>query len=142
MAARQNIGGMEPRLLSSTKTGRTGEILVMKTSNMNDSRFDDTFFTWISAGTFKGMQTFQDKKCRYYEMEITLPSGDKTLRRGWIDNKTARPVGWTEGAVLSIFSFDVPLPPEPLVLPDRFKKELARMQSFFVFPKRTSADQH
>ena len=119
--------------------GNDGRIIVDKTGNMNDSRMDETFFTWISPEHYVGLENFKDKRCRYYEMTFELPSGDKATRRGWIENKTSIPVGWSETGILSIFSFDAPLPSDPLVMPSNFKTALDRMQSFFVFPKRTPA---
>lgn len=116
-----------------------GRINILKTGNLPDQLNDGSLFTWVNAGTFVDKRQFQGKKCRYYETEITLPTLEKLTLRAWIDNETQKPAAWSNSGILSLFTFDNPLPAEPLVLPDKFQKVAERILSFSFFQRKPVA---
>lgn len=115
-------------------------VSIMKAGNMGDYRFDVSLFAWVGKQTFMEMESYKEKKCRYYEIEVPLPDDTIEVRQAWIDNETSRPVAYSNSGIRIIFSFDAPLPSEPLVMPGKFQDELKRIQAFFVFKRRTPAD--
>jgi len=116
-----------------------GRINILKTGNLPDQCYDSSLFTWVSAGAFVDMRHFQGKKCRYYETEIILPSEEILTLRAWIDNETQKPTAWSDSGILSLFTFERPMPLEPLVLPDRFQIVMERVLSFSFFQKKSGA---
>lgn len=113
-----------------------GRINTLKTGNLQDQRYDNSLFDWVKAGTFMDLRTFHGKKCRYYETEIILPDEEKQTLRAWIDNESQKPVAWTNSGILSIFSFDVPMPVQPLVMPEKFQKAIDRLMAYSVFRRK------
>ncbi len=111
---------------------------ILKTGNLKDERFDESLFTWVAAGTFVDMVSFQGAKCRHYKTEIASPSGEKQEYRIWIDNETQKPKAWSDSRMLVSFTFDNPMPAEPLILPEKFQKAIERVQSFSVFSKKNT----
>jgi len=116
--------------------GDEGRVFVIENrQNMNDDRYDESMFHLdFRPGTSCGRRPFRTKKCRYYEMKTTLPNGDKALLRGWIDDKTSQPVGWSEDwHAFAFFPFAAAPPPRgPLVLPPKIPKGNSnRFESFF-----------
>ena len=111
-----------------------------KAGNMDASRFDDSLFTWVSASTFKGLKPFHGTLCRTYGMDITTLMGEVIHLRAWIDNKTGRPLAWSNSGIINVFSFDQPLPQTPLVLPPNFQATLTQVRAFMNVPKPVSAN--
>lgn len=116
-----------------------GGVSVKKVGNMGDSRYDESIFSWVGAGTFKGMKELKKKECRYYAQEITLPNMEKAILMVWIDNKTTLPVAWSAGGGIAVFSFDGQSAPENLKLPERFQPRLKKLEAFFSPPPQRPA---
>jgi len=74
------------------------------------------------------MQSFRGTKCRYYRMVVTHPDGGKETWQCWVDNDTARPVAVSKGTGLVIFTFDLPIPDGPLVLPSKLESLFQRLK--------------
>lgn len=131
----------EPKLevVLSLNTGDS-RIHAAKAGNMDDSRFDDSTFNWVSASTFKGLKSFRGTSCRTYGMDVTTLLGEVIHYRAWIDNKTGRPLAYTNGGMIDVFSFDQPMPTPPLILPPNFQATLAQVRAFMVPPKPVSAN--
>lgn len=112
-----------------------GSVHVRKAGNVGKRRYDASLFEWVNPTTFVGIKTFMGKECRCYETEVSI-EGDKMRLRAWIDNETSRPVAHSAGDSNTLFSFDVPFPAEPLVLPAKFEQELTRVAAFLLPPKK------
>jgi hypothetical protein len=110
-----------------------GKVSAREFGNMKADRFDESNFEWIGAATFKGIQDFKDRKCRYYEKEITLDNDEKAVLKAWIDAETLKPYAWTDGARAAIYTFSATVPGE-LVLPEKYQSAVKRLQSFFGPP--------
>jgi len=93
-------------------------------------RYDQSYFSWVSAGKYQGMVVFHEKKCRYY-MEEVAERGHKDTLEVWIDNKTAKPVGFGTNGLVGIFNLDLPAPTTPLTLPDDIQKLQDRLNRFY-----------
>ncbi len=117
---------------------QNGRVRVLKHGNLHSHRFDQELFQWVGERTFIDVRAFGKIQCRYYEKEIVLMTEEKALLRAWIDNETSRPVAWTDTAVYSLFTFDLPMPEERLVLPASFRQEIDRIGRFFTFHKKRS----
>lgn len=113
-----------------------GRIRATKVGTMGDQRFDAVTFAWVGKMTFKGMKPFDGKPCRYYEIEVPVIDDEKETLHAWIDGESLKPVAWSKGGYTAIFSFGLPLPAEPLVMPEKFRKELSRIGAFFAPSKK------
>lgn len=110
-----------------------GKVSAREYGIMKAYRFDESNFEWIGAAVFKGILDFKDKKCRYYEKEITLDNDEKAVLKAWIDAETLKPYAWTDGARAAIYTFSATIPGE-LALPEKYQREVKRLQSFFGPP--------
>jgi len=113
----------------------------MKRSYLSGHMSDESDFSFVSASTFVGKHAFHGKTCRCYEHKVEIAEGEKQTIRAWIDDKTSRPVGWSDGVETSLYSFDLPVPKEPLVLPPEFEKEVARYRAYYAPPRRAGQPQ-
>jgi len=112
-----------------------GVVTAAKTIHMEDQRYDASSFAWVGKSTYMGMQPLNGKKCRYYRVEVPIIDEEKEFVYAWIDNETSRPVAWSKGGHTALFTFDLPIPVEPLVIPENFNKEFKRINAFFAPPK-------
>jgi|GEM_PF-1623253 len=120
-----------------------GPVLISRSGNMGDHRYDDSIFDWVNETTFKGIQSYRTKKCRYYEMRFIDPITQEIEKRyAWINDETSRPVAWSDGGMHVVFSYDATLPKEPLVLPEKFQEKIKHIMSFSMRQKSPNVDSH
>ncbi len=122
--------------LAIFETEPNGPIRSMKGSYLGFRQLDNSTFSWVSKGTYKGMKPFKGEKCRFYETQIEIAEGENQTVYAWINDATLKPMAWSNGQLTATFSFDLPLPKEPLVLPARFTAELERALAFEAPPKK------
>ena len=107
-------------------------------------RPDARMFSWVTSQTYVAKSSYKGKACLLYEKKmepdnrapsfITKMEPELALRRAWIDGNTLLPVALDNGEVVYLFTFQ-PAPEGPLTLPERFQKELKRMQDSTPNPK-------
>lgn len=118
-----------PVVLFQEKTN--GRMNIKKAGNMGEQRFDESNFEWVDGKTFVKMGSYKGRKCRFYKMEVPFIDDEKQTFRAWIDEETLRPLAWSNGDIVAVFSFHTSLPSEPLILPAEFQKEIDRLGAFF-----------
>lgn len=106
-------------------------VSIKKPGAMGDQRLDASIFEWVDEKTFVKMESYKGRKCRFYKMEVPLIDDEKQTFRAWIDEETLRPLAWSNGDIVAVFSFHTSLPSEPLILPAEFQKEIDRLGAFF-----------
>jgi hypothetical protein len=114
----------------------SGDIRGLKISQLGPRRFDESFFDWISAKTYKGEDSFEGKKVKVYQVERTLDDGDVATTSAKLDAETNEPVAWSDGAKTVTFKFGLPVPQEPLVLPEAFRNALVRYEAYYAPAER------
>jgi hypothetical protein len=113
-----------------------GNIRALKVSQLGPRRFDESTFEWISAQNYKGEETIEGRKVKVYQLERPLDDGDVAILTAKLDAETGEPVVWSEGAKTVTFKFGQPLPGEPLVLPEDFRKALTRCEAYYAPAER------
>lgn len=119
--------------------GRDGSIRAMKPGLMGDRRFDESLFSWASAGTYVGQKNLLGKTCLFYETKVETIDGEPEPRQIWLEKETRLPVAWSDGIYLMVFSF-APMPSTigPLVVPQKYLAELQRYAAYVAPPKRAT----
>ncbi|PTY05352.1 hypothetical protein DB346_01945 [Verrucomicrobia bacterium LW23] len=113
-----------------------GRVIVMKAGNMGNERYDASLFAWVTAATFKGEEVFREKKCRRYETVIMQRNDEKLTLTAWINSETNRPIAWSDGGNVSLFTYDTEPLPVALTMPDDYQREVNRIRAFYAPPPR------
>lgn len=99
--------------------------------------YDASAFSWVTPATLKEKQpiNFQNAQCYHYVGSIAIPQASfpgyaapaavREKREAWIDSKTLLPVALATETSRCVFTF-LPPPVDPLVIPEKFKTEIAR----------------
>jgi len=117
------------------------DIIVMTDARfLSDFRPDASMFSWLDSQSFTDKKSFQGKPCDYYQKvfpPFLHPPGVEpipVLHEAWVDAKTGLPAAVDNSVALYVFTFNPP-PSDPLTLPERFQKELERVQDSIPNPK-------
>jgi len=89
--------------------------------------------TWIFPRSLIGKTAYKGKPSLHYQRGISLPAAigppRTVLYQAWIDPKTLVPIAFDDGDALYELTFSKDPPTQPLVLPDRFQKELQEYEN-------------
>lgn len=112
----------------------------MKGSQRSDSRYDESFFTWVGKKTYAGNRALNGKDLWFFESKSskTLSDGETETETysAWVDPETAKPVAWSDGQRTAFFEFK-PLDPEfRLVVPPRLAEAITQYDAYRSAPTR------
>jgi hypothetical protein len=95
---------------------------------------DEASVTWINPQSFTGNTDLEGKPTLHYQTKMSLPAPNgpprNVIYQAWIDAKTLKPLALDDGDALYALTFSVsPASTGPLILPDRFKKNLQEYEN-------------
>ena len=95
---------------------------------------DPASVDWITSSSLVGKEDRNGKPTIHYRGTVLIPSGSPGIApyhsfyEAWVDAQTLVPVAFDDGDNIYELTFNAP-PTNPLVLPERFRKDLHQYQS-------------
>ncbi len=98
---------------------------------------DLSSFDWVTPATRKEKEpvNYQGKPCFHYQGTVRTPWPKAPLekREAWIDSTTLFPLSFETERIHCVFTLSRP-PDGPLVVPEKFKKEIADYKHVMGYP--------